>query len=181
MTIWVRVGRYGWGLLACCECAAGTPRSDATPCRVRPRRANALVRNCLPVIPARTYCISGGEGGIRTHVPGFPDHPISSRRRYDRFGTSPDEAILTEQPVPDAAPPQARVPGRAKAAAATAETPLACSSPPRLQQLRLAKAPAATSRFSPPPCYSRACDAPPSRRRQAPRASLRPRLARAPR
>jgi integrase len=31
----------------------------------------------------------GGEGGIRTHVPVLPDHPISSRRRYDRFGTSP--------------------------------------------------------------------------------------------
>jgi hypothetical protein len=33
---------------------------------------------------------SGGEGGIRTHVPELPDHPISSRRRYDHFGTSPD-------------------------------------------------------------------------------------------
>jgi hypothetical protein len=32
---------------------------------------------------------SGGEGGIRTHVPELPDHPISSRRRYDHFGTSP--------------------------------------------------------------------------------------------
>jgi hypothetical protein len=32
---------------------------------------------------------NGGEGGIRTHVPVLPDHPISSRRRYDRFGTSP--------------------------------------------------------------------------------------------
>ena len=31
----------------------------------------------------------GGEGGIRTHVPGLTDHPISSRRRYDHFGTSP--------------------------------------------------------------------------------------------
>jgi hypothetical protein len=31
----------------------------------------------------------GGEGEIRTHVPELPDHPISSRRRYDRFGTSP--------------------------------------------------------------------------------------------
>jgi hypothetical protein len=31
----------------------------------------------------------GGEGGIRTHVPELPDHPISSRRRYDHFGTSP--------------------------------------------------------------------------------------------
>jgi hypothetical protein len=33
----------------------------------------------------------GGEGGIRTHVPELPDHPISSRRRYDHFGTSPAE------------------------------------------------------------------------------------------
>jgi hypothetical protein len=32
---------------------------------------------------------NGGEGGIRTHVPGLTDHPISSRRRYDHFGTSP--------------------------------------------------------------------------------------------
>src|SRR5277367_3135340 len=31
----------------------------------------------------------GGEGEIRTHVPELPDHPISSRRRYDHFGTSP--------------------------------------------------------------------------------------------
>ena len=34
----------------------------------------------------------GGEGGIRTHVPVLPDHPISSRRRYDRFGTSPADS-----------------------------------------------------------------------------------------
>ena len=34
---------------------------------------------------------NGGEGEIRTHVPELPDHPISSRRRYDRFGTSPLE------------------------------------------------------------------------------------------
>ena len=32
----------------------------------------------------------GGEGGIRTHVPGFPDHLISSQRRYGHFGTSPE-------------------------------------------------------------------------------------------
>jgi hypothetical protein len=32
---------------------------------------------------------NGGEGEIRTHVPELPDHPISSRRRYDHFGTSP--------------------------------------------------------------------------------------------
>ena len=38
----------------------------------------------------------GGEGGIRTHVPDFSDHPISSRRRYDRFGTSPCVPILAE-------------------------------------------------------------------------------------
>jgi hypothetical protein len=34
---------------------------------------------------------SGGRGEIRTHVPELPDHPISSRRRYDRFGTRPRE------------------------------------------------------------------------------------------
>jgi hypothetical protein len=34
--------------------------------------------------------IVGGEGGIRTHVPGLPDHLISSQRRYGHFGTSPD-------------------------------------------------------------------------------------------
>jgi hypothetical protein len=33
--------------------------------------------------------LNGGEGEIRTHVPELPDHPISSRRRYDHFGTSP--------------------------------------------------------------------------------------------
>ena len=31
----------------------------------------------------------GGEGGIRTHVPGLTDNPISSRARYGRFATSP--------------------------------------------------------------------------------------------
>ena len=39
----------------------------------------------------------GGEEGIRTLVPGKPDHLISSQRRYDRFGTSPELRIL---PVP---------------------------------------------------------------------------------
>lgn len=32
---------------------------------------------------------TGGEDGIRTHVPGYPDHLISSQRRYGHFGTSP--------------------------------------------------------------------------------------------
>ena len=32
---------------------------------------------------------SGGEGGIRTHVPRLRDNPISSRARYGRFATSP--------------------------------------------------------------------------------------------
>src|SRR5882757_3843623 len=39
--------------------------------------------------PLGPFIFSGGEGGIRTHVPELPDHPISSRRRYDHFGTSP--------------------------------------------------------------------------------------------
>jgi hypothetical protein len=32
---------------------------------------------------------NGGEGGIRTHGPGHPEQTISSRPRYDHFGTSP--------------------------------------------------------------------------------------------
>jgi hypothetical protein len=40
-------------------------------------------------VPEEQEKESGGEGGIRTHVPELPDHPISSRRRYDHFGTSP--------------------------------------------------------------------------------------------
>ena len=37
--------------------------------------------------------IVGGEGGIRTHVPGSsPDKSISSRPRYDHFGTSPQKS-----------------------------------------------------------------------------------------
>ena len=39
-------------------------------------------------------CFAGGEGGIRTHVPGKPDHLISSQRRYDHFGTSPDRVVF---------------------------------------------------------------------------------------
>ena len=39
--------------------------------------------------PLQGGLIFGGEGGIRTHVPGYPDHLISSQRRCDRFGTSP--------------------------------------------------------------------------------------------
>lgn len=37
----------------------------------------------------KVWSIFGGEDGIRTHVPSYPDHLISSQRRYDRFGTSP--------------------------------------------------------------------------------------------
>jgi hypothetical protein len=44
-------------------------------------------------------CFAGGEGGIRTHVPGKPDHLISSQRRYDHFGTSP-ERVVFYQPYP---------------------------------------------------------------------------------
>ena len=39
--------------------------------------------------PRGGVVVSGGEGGIRTHVGLLNPHPISSRRRYDRFGTSP--------------------------------------------------------------------------------------------
>jgi hypothetical protein len=56
-----------------------------------------------PVINFRFY---GGEGGIRTRVGPFGPHPISSRRRYDRFGTSPAECVcmLTQVPTLHNAP-----------------------------------------------------------------------------
>ena len=54
---------------------SGFVHTPALPGHVSPRR--------------RGLTCPGGEGGIRTHVPGFPDHLISSQRRYDRFGTSP--------------------------------------------------------------------------------------------
>jgi hypothetical protein len=40
----------------------------------------------------------GGGGGIRTHVGAFTPHPISSRCRYDRFGTPPN-LVFTITPV----------------------------------------------------------------------------------
>ena len=43
--------------------------------------------------------VVGGEEGIRTLVPPFGDHPISSRRRYDHFGTSPMRTIVTARSV----------------------------------------------------------------------------------
>jgi hypothetical protein len=46
-------------------------------------------RHALRRHQRRRSGLLGGEGGIRTHVPGRPDHLISSQRRYDRFGTSP--------------------------------------------------------------------------------------------
>src|SRR5882757_3248398 len=38
---------------------------------------------------SRLFALYGGEEGIRTLVGICVPHPISSRRRYDRFGTSP--------------------------------------------------------------------------------------------
>src|SRR5262245_61360991 len=52
---------------------------------------------------------NGGEGEIRTHVPELPDHPISSRRRYDRFGTSPRARCLKETFEIRATPRGARI------------------------------------------------------------------------
>ena len=59
-------------------------RAYATPAGMRARSR----LNCSHELKIQAVMI-GGEGGIRTHVPELPDHPISSRRRYDHFGTSP--------------------------------------------------------------------------------------------
>ena len=47
------------------------------------KRKNNLVKK------REVELVYGGEGGIRTRVGDRSPHPISSRRRYDRFGTSP--------------------------------------------------------------------------------------------
>src|SRR5438270_9496549 len=65
-------------------------RTDATA-NLRP----APAQNCSRELKIQPVKI-GGEGGIRTHVPELPDHPISSRRRYDHFGTSPAEQFRAD-------------------------------------------------------------------------------------
>ena len=53
---------------------------------VNMRGLSIVVYGCILVV--------GGEGGIRTHVPGNPGHLISSQRRYGHFGTSPETCIF---------------------------------------------------------------------------------------
>ena len=59
------------------------------------RSAGHARQNCSHELKIQAVMI-GGEGGIRTHVPELPDHPISSRRRYDHFGTSPAEQFRAD-------------------------------------------------------------------------------------
>ena len=44
------------------------------------------------------FSIYGGEGGIRTHGPRLSEQPISSRPRYDHFGTSPLSFVFCRLP-----------------------------------------------------------------------------------
>ncbi len=56
----------------------------------------------LPKVKANGQLLkSGGEGGIRTHVPcSSQDNSISSRARYGHFGTSPrQKTFLTQTSV----------------------------------------------------------------------------------
>src|ERR1700734_3483458 len=66
----------------------------ARPCDTR-RSAGHARQNCSHELKIQAVMI-GGEGGIRTHVPELPDHPISSRRRYDTFGTPPAEQFRAD-------------------------------------------------------------------------------------
>ena len=59
------------------------------------RNGRQARQNCSHELKIQAVMI-GGEGGIRTHVPELPDHPISSRRRYDHFGTSPAEQFRAD-------------------------------------------------------------------------------------
>ena len=69
------------------------PATGASKNAVRFGRTSGFVHPPSPPNkkrPARGRVLFGGEGGIRTHVPGLPDHLISSQRRYGHFGTSPE-------------------------------------------------------------------------------------------
>jgi membrane-bound lytic murein transglycosylase F len=78
-------------------------------------------------------------------VPVLPDHPISSRRRYDRFGTSPWEACYSSSLMQAMRPPLRSAPRlerrrfarRLTAAAAVAMTLASCApSQSALEQIR---------------------------------------------
>ena len=56
-------------------------------------KLSSVLQGAISQLPAANYIV-GGEGGIRTHVPGYsPDKSISSRPRYDHFGTSPQKLL----------------------------------------------------------------------------------------
>ena len=67
-----------------------------TTIRRESQRMSLIVRNysARPERINKSGRLRGGEGGIRTHVPGLPDHLISSQRRYGHFGTSPDSCAI---------------------------------------------------------------------------------------
>lgn len=65
-------------------------RTEAAACR--PQKKKSWEK---PSLTSAKRC--GGEEGIRTLVPAFTDHPISSRRRYDHFGTSPAKRKIIAQ------------------------------------------------------------------------------------
>jgi hypothetical protein len=78
------------------------PKASALPGYATPRRrlfyalcrdwSIAIAQDIAAKLTILTNMKGGGGGGIRTHVPGYPDHLISSQRRYDRFGTPPADA-----------------------------------------------------------------------------------------
>ena len=95
-----RVCEHGEGGIARSRVASARPRPSMPRARRQWRRPTTHASWSNPVgskrhpYPQKIWPlfgghIFGGEGGIRTHVPGFPDHLISSQRRCDRFGTSP--------------------------------------------------------------------------------------------
>jgi hypothetical protein len=80
-------------------CASGPPtrlgvsasQNAVRFCRTSGWNLHPLRQMKTPLTAALSF---GGEGGIRTHVPGLPDHLISSQRRYGHFGTSPDRCAI---------------------------------------------------------------------------------------
>ena len=93
-------------LRRCCRIQSASPELARTaPTHAAQRTPRPEVRfftsRCGSLRRRSRRCMkrkmNGGEGGIRTHVPGLTDHPISSRRRCDRFGTSPQRGCYSSR------------------------------------------------------------------------------------
>ena len=112
----VMSGTYASVTITTCQTAGAKTKSAAA----------TATAGALTVTTAAPKRISptGGEGGIRTHVPGSsPDKALSRRPRYGHFGTSPGLVGLGALGVGRRRPPATSGRGRTSAAARVPRRP----------------------------------------------------------